>query len=143
MNTLKLETGIETFDLNGKCEVSFNPSDMDFLNRVFQAFTELEKINTDTQAKISGVEGFEEIHALATEGDKAMRPIIDGVFGVPVCDAVFETNVTARTKDGIPIWAAFLMQIIDVCDANIDGMDARASKKVKAYTDKYRKKYHK
>lgn len=43
MNTLNFDTGIETFSVNDKTKVSFNPTDSAFVERLFDAFDTLDK----------------------------------------------------------------------------------------------------
>ena len=40
---LSFDTGLVTFDLNGKASVTFNPTDSAFVERLFNTFDELDK----------------------------------------------------------------------------------------------------
>lgn len=144
MNTFKLNTGIETLKINEETEVSFNPSDINFFNRIYDAFDKSDKIYKACQQKISGLNDWKAIYKIMGEADTEIRGLIDDVFGVPLCVSAFgNMHITSRTEDGVPIWADLLMQIIDMCDVELDGMESKMTAKVKKYTDKYTKKYHK
>ena len=43
MKELNFDTGLVTYDLNGKAEVTFNPSDSNFVERLYSAFEDLDK----------------------------------------------------------------------------------------------------
>ena len=43
MKELNFESGLVTYSLNGQCEVSFNPTDSNFVERLYSAFEDLDK----------------------------------------------------------------------------------------------------
>ena len=43
MKELNFDSGLTTYSLNGKCEVSFNPTDSNFVEKLYSAFEELDK----------------------------------------------------------------------------------------------------
>ena len=43
MNTLNFDTGVVTFLVNDKAEISFNPTDSNFVERLFRTFDDLDK----------------------------------------------------------------------------------------------------
>ena len=43
MKDLNFDSGVVTYSLNGKCEVSFNPTDSNFVERIYTAFNDLDK----------------------------------------------------------------------------------------------------
>ena len=43
MAELNFATGVVTFTVNGKCDISFNPTDSAFVERLFNAFDTLDK----------------------------------------------------------------------------------------------------
>ena len=44
MKELNFETGLVTYSLNGgKCQLSFNPTDSNFVEKLFNAFDTLDK----------------------------------------------------------------------------------------------------
>ena len=89
MKELNFESGLVTYSLNGKCEVSFNPTDSNFVERLYSAFEELDKKQDGYKAQIEKMSNKREIFDFARERDAEMRGIIDGVFEYPVSDAIF------------------------------------------------------
>lgn len=147
MNTLNIDLGLQTYKLNDTCEVTFNPSDVEFINKIYDAFAtmdEEQKTYNNELAKLDSERDYKQILALMRQKDTEMRKTIDSVFNAPVSDALFANmNTFALTNDGIPVWANLLMAIIDVCDTDSDTMHSKANAKVQQYINKYQKKYHK
>lgn len=81
MKELSFDSGLVTYSLNGKCEVSFNPTDSNFVEKLYSAFEELDKKQEGYKAQIEKIADKREIFAFAKERDAEMRGIIDGVFG--------------------------------------------------------------
>lgn len=136
--SLNFETGIVTFSVNGACEVSFNPTDSAFVEKLFNAFDTLDARQERYKAEIEKVADKREIFVIARKQDAEMREIIDGVFG-PVSDALFgEMNVYAMAN-GLPVWCNFLLAVMD----EVDGTFAREQKATNPRIAKYTAKYHK
>ena len=47
MKDIVFDTGIVTYSVNGKCDVTFNPTDPIFVKRLYSVIEQLEKINPD------------------------------------------------------------------------------------------------
>ena len=88
MKELVFDTGLVTFSLNGKCEVTFNPTDSDFVKRLFDAFDTLDKKNDSYKAEIEKIADKKQIFEIARQRDREMREIIDAVFESPVSELV-------------------------------------------------------
>ena len=43
MKELSFDSGLVTYSLNNRCEVTFNPTDSNFVQRLYSAFEELDK----------------------------------------------------------------------------------------------------
>ena len=138
MKELNFETGLVTYKVNGKTEISFNPGDIGFVERLFNTFEGLaaRQDSADVENReVSGTELFE----LAKKRDKEMRTEIDSIFGEPVCDKIFgNVNVYAQA-DGLPLWCNFLMAIIDEVDASVEKGQLKTSDRVEKYMAKYAK----
>lgn len=142
MNTLKIDTGEQVFSLNGECEVHFNPSDATFIRKLYGVFVELgnrqEKYADKKQA--IGEEDADGMLAFLEAEDKEVRGLIDSVFDVPVCDAVFgKKNIYALSTAGIPLWASLLLAIIEECDTNVVALNKKGSETAQKYIKKYKK----
>ena len=139
MNTLSIDLGVKEYTLNEACTVRFNPTDAGFLSKVYDAFETLAKAQAEYEKTLPELEDAKAVLALMRSKDQAMREILDNVFDVPVCDALFDDmNVFALSSVGLPVWSNLLLAVIDECES-----DARAKRgKTSATVEKYMKKYH-
>lgn len=139
MKELNFDTGLVTYSLNGKCEFSFNPTDSNFVERLFNAFDTLDKKQETYKTEVEKNTNKREIFETARKMDEEMREIIQDVFGFDVCGALFgEMNVYAMA-DGLPVWANLMLAVMD----EIDTTFAREQKAQNPRISKYTKKYHK
>ena len=137
-NTLNFETGLATFTVNGKAEVSFNPTDSNFVSRLFDAFGELAKKQEVRKNKVSQLSD-SEAYELAHQLDREMRDAIDAVFEKPVSDDIFGSMSAYSLAGGLPLWCNFLMVVIDKIDATM----VQEKKLTNPRIAKYMAKYHK
>ena len=139
MNTLNIETGIVTFSLNGKVDVSFNPTDSAFVKRLFDAFDYLDSKQEAYKAEIEKVADRKKVFEIARERDKEMREVLDGVFDVPVCAALFGNMNVYALANGLPVWCNLMLAVMEEVDTSF----AREQKATNARITKYTAKYHK
>lgn len=140
MKELSFDTGLVTFNLNGAVELSFNPADADFVERIYNTFDALDKKQDEYKAEAEKATGKREIFDVARKWDEEMRKMIDRVLGADVCGNLFGTmNVYALNKDGLPVWAALMLTILDQVDTSF----GERQQKTSATISKYTKKYHK
>ncbi|OLR68381.1 hypothetical protein [Intestinimonas butyriciproducens] len=139
MKELNFESGLVTYSLNGKCEVTFNPTDGQFAKKILDVFNALESKQEERNGNTA--ENGEEAFAMLQELDTEMRGMIDNLFGVPVCEPLFgDMNVYALNNDGIPLWMVLLLMVMGEIKTNID---KNAAGDVKAKLEKYVGKYMK
>ncbi|SCJ78785.1 Uncharacterised protein [uncultured Clostridium sp.] len=139
MKELNFESGLVTYSLNGKCEVTFNPTDGQFAKKILDVFSALESKQEERNGNTA--ENGEEAFAMLQELDTEMRGMIDKLFGVPVCEPLFgDVNVYALNNDGIPLWMVLLLMVMGEIKTNID---KNAAGDVKAKLEKYVGKYMK
>lgn len=139
LKELKFETGLVTYGLNGKCEVSFNPTDSFFGEQLFGAFDTLDKKQEAYREQVEKMADKRQIFDIARERDAEMRGIIDDLFNAPVCTAVFGRMNVYALADGLPAWANLLLAIMDEVDTSF----AREQKATNPRIQKYTAKYHK
>lgn len=139
MAELNFETGVQTFTVNGKSEVAFNPTDSAFVERLFNAFDTLDKKQDAYKEEISKLSNNREIFAIARRRDNEMREIIDGIFGRPISADVFGSMNTYAMADGLPVWCNLLLTVMDQVDTTF----AREQKATNPRIAKYTAKYHK
>lgn len=139
MKELKFDTGLVTFSLNGVCDVSFNPTDSAFVQRLFDAFNTLDRKQEAYKAEIEKMSDKVKIFEIAKERDREMREILDGIFEAPVCDVLFGSMNVYALADGLPVWCNLMFAVMDEIDTSF----AREQKATNARITKYTAKYHK
>lgn len=138
MKELKIATGVENYKLNDSVEVSFNPTDAAFGEKLFNAFDTLDKRQESYKAEVGKAEGKRELFDVVRKLDGEMREIINDVFEFDVCSGLFgELNVYALAE-GLPLWANLLLAIMDEMDETV----MREKKAMNPRIAKYTKKYH-
>lgn len=139
MPDIKFETGKVTYTINGGTQVSFNPTDSAFVERLFDAFDTLDKRQEAYRAEVEKIGEKREIFDVARKRDAEMREIIDGVFGEPVCGAVFgDMNVYAM-GDGLPAWANLMLAVMDEIDTSFANQKKLTDPRIAKYTARYHK----
>lgn len=139
MSELNFETGLVTYNLNGVCEVRFNPTDSDFVERLFNAFDTLDKKQDRYKEEIDKIADKKEIFQIARERDAEMRGIIDSLFDAPVCDALFGKMNVYAVADGLPVWCNLMLSVMDEIDTTFSREQKRTNPRVAKYTAKYHK----
>lgn len=135
---LNFETGIVTFSVNGACEVSFNPTDSAFVEKLFNAFDTLDQRQERYKAEVEKVSDKREIFSIARRQDAEMREIINGVFG-NVSDAVFGSMNVYAMANGLPVWCNFLLAAMDEIDTTFAAQQKLTNPRITKYTSKYHK----
>lgn len=141
MNQINISTGQVTYTINGNCEISFNPADADFAGRVLAAFEKCSEICSNTT--VDPQSGVSALMETARKIDTEIRKEIDDLFGEPVCDKIFGRVNAISLAAGLPVWANFLMAVIDEMDKAITEAKKQANPRVRQYIQKYEKKYAK
>lgn len=136
---LSFDSGVVTYTINDKCEVSFNPTDTTFVEKLFNAFDELDKKQDTYKSTIESLANKKEIFEFAKERDEEMREIIDGLFNVPVCDILFDSMNVYSLAGGLPVWCNFLLALVDEIDETYVKEQKVSNSRIAKYTAKYRK----
>lgn len=133
---IKFESGVKEYNLGGKVTVEFNPTDVGFANKMFDAFSALDAKTEEYQKRIN--ENKADVFSISRDMDAEMRDIINGLFGKDVCTPLIgDINIYARA-DGLPLWANLILAVMDVMEVTAQAEDKAAQKRI----DKYTKKYH-
>lgn len=141
MMDLKIPTGVAEYDLNGKVKVHFNPTDSAFVERLTGAFPQLEGKEGAYKSRVAEEADLAAVLATARKADSDMRAVLDGLFDVPVCGALFGDMNVYAVADGLPVWCNLLLACLDVVYANMDGLEDGLKRRVESITARYRKKY--
>lgn len=139
MKELNFDSGLVTYSLNGKCEVSFNPTDSNFVERLFKTFNELDKKQEAYKAEVEKISDKKEIFEIARKRDAEMRAMVDEAIGSPVCDSLFGDMNIYALANGLPVWCNLMLAIMDEVDTSF----AREQKLTNPRIAKYTSKYHK
>lgn len=138
MKELRFDVGLEEYQLNDQCVVQFNPADHKFADKLYTAFDTLQKKQKAKEVdveKLSPREAFDCLNGLDTE----MREVIDGVFGTPVCAALFGDMSVYASAGGSPLWFNLMMTLIGELDEQVKWEKALQDEKILKYTKKYHK----
>jgi hypothetical protein len=103
MLELRHDTGVQEISINGKVTVLLNLTDIDFIERVFNAFDAMDKQQDKYQAMLAGENDAKKIFAAARAMDAEMRELINGLFGFDVCTPLYGTMNTYAMADGLPV----------------------------------------
>lgn len=135
---ISFETGLKTFSLNDKCEVTFNPTDVSFLEKLYNAAEQLDARQERFRDESKNPENAAKLFELARVCDAEIREIIDGLFDAPVCAAVFPEVSMFAVGDGFPVWANLLYAVVDKMDGSLTAEKATAQKRIRKYSAKYK-----
>ena len=136
---LQFDTGLVTYLLNDRCDVTFNPTDSAFVERLYAAFNDLDKKQEAYQDQVSRMSDRAKIFDLMRERDKEMRQLIDGVFDAPVCAMLFGGMNVYAMASGLPVWANLMLTIMDEVDTAFSREQKETNPRVQKYLAKYKK----
>jgi hypothetical protein len=140
MAEIRFDTGLVSYDINGAVTVAFNPTDFNFIERVYDVFDSLDKKQDEYDKEVSRSKDARKTFDVARAKDKEMRETMDGLFGVPVSDALFgDMNVYARAG-GLPVWCNFLFALFDLIVDSSDAESKKTDPRLNKYLAKYKKK---
>lgn len=139
MADIRFDDGLVAYNLNGKIEVCFNPTDSNFVEQLYKAFEELDKKQESYREEVQRMGDKTKIFDFTRARDAEMREIIDSLFNAPVCDAVFGRMNVYALSEGLPVWCNLVLAVMD----EIDTVFAREQKATNPRLAKYTAKYHK
>ena len=135
---LNFDTGVVEYDINGTAKVRFNPTDAEFVERLYNTFKTLEEQQDELQRQIEEIgEDGEKILVVAHDRDKNMREYIDALFAQDgIADAIFSGINCYALADGMPIWVNFLFAIAEEIDAAFSEQGKRRDPRMAKLNDK-------
>ena len=135
---LNFKTGLIDYEVNGCAHVRFNPADVAFTEKFYNAFMQLESRQEEFQKRVSEVQDDkDEFFAYARERDEEMREIIDGLFGEGVADALFGEMNCYAIADGMPIWINFLFAVAEEIRDAYDEEGRKADPRMRQFDEKH------
>lgn len=140
MLDLNVSTGLKEYNINGKCTVLFNPTDPNFISRIFEAFDGLDAKQEEYSAAIRKETDGLKMFKIAREMDREMRTTIDELFGTDVCEPVFGDISVYAAADGLPLWANLMIAVIEEMDDAFAREKKASNPRIKKYTEKFQRK---
>ena len=138
MKSLNFTDGVEEYLLAGKVSVSFNPTDINFLERLSRAFSELDALQEEVRSTREKLTDDREVFPIARELDGKMRAILNELFGKEICEPLFGSVNLFASSGGLPLWANLMLAITDEVQGAMKGeLDAR-EKRIAKYVKKYK-----
>lgn len=135
---LSFETGIVEYEINGVAKARFNPTDVNFTERMYSSFMELDSRQDEFQKRVDEIgDDGEEMFAYAKERDAEMRGIIDSLLGEGVSDALFPDMNCYALADGMPVWLNLMFAIAEEIHDAFASEQAKADPRVRKFEDKH------
>ncbi len=129
---LSFDTGVVEYDINGAYTVRFNPTDEDFVARLYDAFGSLEKL----QGSLAP-DGTDATFARFRELDAEMRTVIDGLLGDGAASALFPNMNCYAIADGLPVWMNLALALVDEVADAFDGQADKSGPRLEKHSAKY------
>ena len=137
MKNLIVDTGLVEYCLNNKVSVSFNPTDVVFLERLTQTLEKLDALQEElNEARTALTEA--DVFPFAKAQDKKMRAVLDALFAVPVCEALFASMNLYASAGGFPVWANLVLAVYEEVESAMQGELTAREQRIAKYVDKYR-----
>ena len=139
MLDLNVSNGLKEYNINGKCTIQFNPTDPNFIAKIFDTFDALDKKHDEYNQMIRKETDGKKLFEIARTMDKEMRATIDELFGCELCGPVFGDISVYAAADGLPLWANLMLAIIDEMDDAFAREKKASNPRIKKYTDKFKR----
>ena len=146
MENIIFDTGLKEFTINNAVKVVFNPADLAFVDQVFAALEDIDKIYRkyqndvelldDKDDKEAGIAVFE----LSRDADREIREKIDALFGVDICNPTIGSMNIMTPANGLPIWANIIFALIDLFDEKLVEEKKKTNPRIQKYTEKYKRR---
>lgn len=136
---LRFDTGVVTYRINGKFELTINPTDVVFIERLYDTFYVLDEKQEAYKAEVAAAQK-REVFDIARKRDAEMREMIDGVLGDGASKEIFQNMNVYAMADGLPVWANLLLTILDETDGAMSSSENRGNERLRKYQEKYKRK---
>lgn len=138
MKQIHLDSGTQEYTLNDSCVIRFNPTDIFFVEQLYNAVDQLGQMEDKRAELAQTAEDVMAKFAAWHEMDSKAKQIINDLFGTEVCAACWGNVSPLAFSGGFPLWANLLCAVMDEIDETIKTEQAAATPRV----NKYLKKYH-
>ena len=140
MRELKFSDGIEEYRLNDRVSVRFNPTDVDFLEKLSSTFEKLDALQEETRKSRESITDDREVFPVARELDGKMRAVLNDLFGKEICEPLFGSMNVFASSGGLPVWANLMLAISDEVQSSMSSELAAREKRIEKYVKKYQEK---
>ena len=130
-NSISFDTGVRTFQVNETGSVSFNPTSVSFVNKLYQLFEKLAGLQEQWEKETEALQ--DEPAMVKFFGEK------DELFGAPVSEGIFPGLNVFDFGSGAPVWVNFLLAVLDEMTVRAEAESKEAEKRMGKYLAKYRK----
>ncbi len=133
------DDGIQEISLNNKVTVWLNLTDIDFVERVFNAFDEMDKQQEKYQAALGNETDAKTVFATARAMDADMRALINGLFDMDVCTPLYGRMNVYAMAGGLPVWCNLMLCLIENMDDTFTAEKKATNPKLQKYLAKFKK----
>ena len=140
MKSLSFPAGIEEYQLNDRVSVRFNPTDMNFLEKLAAAFEKLDALQEEVRASRETITDEREVFPLARDLDAKMRAILNELFDAEICEPLFGSMNLFASSGGLPVWANLMLAISEEVQNSMSSELAAREKRIAKYVAKYQEK---
>lgn len=138
MADIRFDTGLKKFNINGATEVCFAPTDMNFIEKVYSAMERLDEKQGEYK-DIFATAKDTEIFDLVRRMDADARAEINSIFETDICTPVFGQMNLFTVAEGLPVWANFILALIDELDGAFAEEKKKTNPRIQKYTAKYKR----
>lgn len=139
MPDISFGTGLVEFSINGGRKIKFNPSDVGYMENLYDLVAKVDTISTEMGKKKEKADDPAKFFDIARNGDKKMREATDAMFGEGFCDDVFGNVRLYAMADGLTVLENLVFAIVDQMDETVRDNMAKRNDRISKYTAKYQK----
>lgn len=140
MADVRIETGVVSFNINDKVTIEFNPTDAEFVEKIFDVFNSMDERQERYQTLVQKTANKKEVFEIARRESNEMREVIDNLFEQPVCEPLFGKMNVLALADGLPVWANLMLAIFDQIDTTFILERNKTNPRIRKYTERWTKK---
>ena len=139
MEELRFETGLVEMSVNGGRTIRFNPSDIGFMETLYNMIGKIEAIDRETALKKDKTDDPAKLFDYARASDKRMKEAVDAIFGEGFSDDVFRGLRLVAMADGLTVIENFVFAIVDKMDDSVRANMEQREGRIAKYTEKYKR----
>lgn len=139
MADIVFDTGLVEYTINGKVKLVFNPTDPNFIEKLFNTFDGLDELQEHYANELEKVKSNKEAFRATNELDAEMRKAVDDALGDGICDQLFGNMNLYATADGLPVWCNLILAIMDEMHDSVAREKKATNPRIAKYTAKYKK----